>query len=257
MREPWRSGDSPAAPDRASCLPVPPEPVPEPVLVPAPWLPGLRPPPLAGGQRPSLWLVDRGQPAVRAALPELLRLLAPEELARWRAFRFEADRERFLLGRAALRQLLGSWLAADPRRLMLMAGPHGKPELRLEAPPPAPAFNLAHSGDLVVLAFHALGPVGVDVEQSRPQLAWGPIARRVLPPAMVHWLDQLPEPQGREAFLQQWCLLEASLKARGTGFAAAGSPPDGPDGAGRRRQSRWRLALPPGYCGAVTLMACP
>ncbi|SBO43746.1 4'-phosphopantetheinyl transferase superfamily protein [Cyanobium sp. NIES-981] len=187
---------------------------------------------------------------MRAALPGLLRLLAPRELARYGAFRREDDRERFLLGRSALRQLLGCWLQSDPRRLPLAAGAHGKPELRLEGRPAGPPFNVAHSGHLVVLAFHADRGVGVDVERSRPQLAWRPIARRVLPSATVAWLDQRPEAERPEAFLQQWCLLEASLKARGTGLAARGA---GVLDA-RPEPRRWCLAMPPGYRGAVSLL---
>jgi 4'-phosphopantetheinyl transferase len=206
---------------------------------------------------------------VRAALPDLLGLLPPQERARHEAFRQQDDQERFLLGRAVLRQMLGSWLERDPRRLVLNAGLHGKPELSVEHGPAGPAFNVAHSGDLVVLAFHAASPVGVDVEQSRPQLAWRPIARRVLPPATVEWLEQLPAPQRRETFLQQWCLLEASLKARGTGFASvgaqAGARAPGEQGLERLEpmveqlveQRLWCLALPAGYCGAVSLLGGP
>ncbi|MGC5195684.1 FAD-binding domain-containing protein [Aphanothece microscopica] len=221
-------------------------------LRPRPWLPGVCPPRPAAGSEPSVWLIDRRRPEVQQALPELAALLSGEERQRLEAFRRDDDRERFLLGRSALRQLLGTWLAAEPRRLPVVPGPHGKPLLQLE-PPGADGmqFNVAHSGDLVVLAFHPFAAVGVDLERRRPGLLWQPIARRMLPPQTVERLVQLPPAAGGEEFLQQWCLLEAGLKARGvgiTGRRAGASQPLAPS-------QWWTLQLPVGYWGGLCLLA--
>lgn len=215
----------------------------------------MRPPPPQREGHPSLWLIDRRQRQLRCALPGLRGLLSAEELTRLAFFRREDDRERFLLGRSALRQLLGAWLDREPRGLALAAGAHGKPSLRRAQGRAAMEFNVAHSGALVVLAFHPSWPVGVDVEQFRPQLAWPPIAHRVLPPATTAWLLQLPEAEGREAFLQEWCQLEATLKAAGTGLAARGRESDGMQARDRfPGLRRWDLQLPSGYFGAVSLL---
>ena len=223
------------------------------------WWPGLALPrdpqaPVAP-PRPWLLLVDRRDPRVQAASADLEALLNPEERTRRDRFRLAADRHRALLGRGVLRLALGSWLGGDPASLAFQLGPHGKPALARQGQAPL-HFNLAHSGDLILLAFHATRPVGVDVEQHRPDLAWEPLARRVLSPAECRLLERLLPERRPEAFLAAWCRLEARLKARGEGLAGlerlqaealAGQDPAG--------EQTWEVALPPGYRAAVALAA--
>ena len=228
-------------------------------LRPSIWWPGLELPraPQAPVAPPLPWLllVERRDPRVQAASADLEALLNPEERARRDRFRLAADRHRALLGRGVLRLALGSWMGCDPVSLEFQLGPHGKPALARHAQAPL-HFNLAHSGDLILLAFHATSPVGVDVEQHRPDLAWEPLARRVLSPAECQLLEQLPPERRRGAFLVAWCRLEAQLKARGEGFAGLerlhAEALSGLDSAGERT---WEVVLPAGYVAAVALAA--
>ncbi len=178
-------------------------------------------------------------------------MLDRAEQERAARFRRPEDRVRFLVGRAALRQVLGTWLDCDPAALRFRYGPHGKPVLD-GSEQTTPHFNLAHSGNLILLAFHPSRPVGVDVERLRPGLDWRPIARRVLPADAVSRLESLPPEQGDAAFLEAWCRLEARLKASGEGLA----------GLERlRRESAtqpaeiaiWNVEVPAGYGAAVAL----
>ncbi|MEX1316648.1 MAG: 4'-phosphopantetheinyl transferase superfamily protein [Synechococcaceae cyanobacterium] len=199
-------------------------------------------------QAPPLVLrIDRrGNPA--ALLRErLAATLTPQEWRRHDAFRLQPARERFLLGRGVLRLLLGCWLDREPDAVTIALGSHGKPFC-----PGGPEFNLSHSGDLVLLALHPCRPVGVDVEQRRPDLNWEPIARRMFGADLVEELLRRPELEQRPAFLQNWCRLEAELKAAGWGIAAA-PPPE------RRSVAclHWTLALPEGYLGHAALLASP
>jgi 4'-phosphopantetheinyl transferase len=114
-----------------------------------------------------------------------------------------------------------------------------------------PQFNLSHSGELILLAFHARDPVGVDVERQRSDWDWRPIARRCLDPSTVESLLALAPAEAASAFVQAWCDLEAGLKARGVGLVAAN---DGQAQAMEPRLRRWRLAVPAGYAGAVALL---
>lgn len=225
-------------------------------LQPQPWHPGDSPPPPPPAKpQPLLLLIDR-RAAPRSAPPHdaLLASLSAPERQRHAAFLRPADQARFLLGRAALRQLLGHWLEQPPAAVAIEAGPHGKPRCA-----GAPAFNLSHSGDLILLAFHSHGEVGVDVERARPDLDWHPVARRVFAPGDVAALESLPGAEQAMAFLQAWCRLEARLKARGEGLAGlerlrqpeAGGPSlaAGTGSAG----SLWDVAVPPGYGAAAAL----
>lgn len=229
-------------------------------LSPLPWWPGQPVPPFAwetpeDQAAPALLIIDRRAAAGAATTGALVSLLDRGEQERAQRFRRPGDRERYRLGRTALRQVLGAWLDRDPAALRFRYGPHGKPALDgvVDA---APHFNLAHSGDLILLAFHATSPVGVDVERHRPDLAWEPLARRVLPSAECQFLEQLPPEQRRDAFLAAWCRLEARLKARGEGLVGLerlqAEAQSGQESAGERT---WEVAMPAGYRAAAAVAA--
>ncbi|MEA5391360.1 4'-phosphopantetheinyl transferase superfamily protein [Cyanobium gracile UHCC 0139] len=214
---------------------------------PPPW------PPAGPDGLPLLLLIDRRDPHVRALLTPLGELLDSGERQRLERLRGEGDGERFLLGRGALRLILGSWLGCDPADLVLGAGPHGKPEL-LGPPPsgrggaePTLRFNVSHSGDLILLGFHPRRPVGVDLEQRRPVPEWQGIARRCLPPGEWDAIATLPQEEREQAFLAAWCRLEARLKARGRGLFGPSPAPRDPE------PKTWPLLLPEGYVGAAAL----
>lgn len=228
-------------------------------LRPLPWRFGERPPPPPSGAAfPLLLLIDRRDalaPPHRTTVvpphPEaLLATLSAAERQRHASYRRPDDRERFLLARAALRQLLGGWLERPPAAVAIAIGPHGKPHCG-----GAPAFNLSHSGDLILLGFHSASEVGVDVERERSDLDWRPIARRVLPPAAVGDLEALPAPEQGQAFLQAWCRLEARLKAQGEGLAGLDRGRGGGGDAGTPGDAVWEVAVPPGYRAAAALGA--
>ena len=299
-----RMGAAKLGPITGAEAPVgPPVDAPQPQPLPTPpWWPGeplpwrAHRPGEAAPLEPLLLRVDRRDPRVLATTAELEALLTIEERHQVDRYRRLADRQRALLGRGVLRQVLGAWLGLDPACLSFAAGSHGKPELvgpcpatwqsqpsqseRLQSKPTPwqpsqsetsysdpspkepspkdqcqepnpPQFNISHSGDLILLAFHATDPVGVDVERQRPDWDWRPIARRCLDAATVESLLALAPAEAATAFVQAWCDLEAGLKARGVGLARAS---DGQSRAMERRLRRWRLALPAGYGGSVALL---
>jgi 4'-phosphopantetheinyl transferase len=225
------------------------------VLIPVPWRLVEPPPDLPSLQEILLLSLDVREPLPEPVRAELAASLAPVEVQRWEALRLPEDRERFLRGRGALRRLLGGWRDEPPEAVPIGAGAHGKPCCA-----GGPEFNLSHSGDLILLALHRERPVGVDVEQLRPGLAWRPIARRVLPPA--EWQALEAEGQPPEAFLAAWCRLEARLKAQGLGLAGlAQLAPVSAEGEGLAVVASgvavWDVAVPLGYRAALALALAP
>ena len=259
----------------------------DPLEDPAVWLHPLQP---SASQPPLLLQLDRQRWALRPlADSPALAWLTPQERQQAERLRRPEDRERHLLGRAGLRRLLGLWHRYPPQGVPLRRDCHGKPFCPL-----GPHFNLSHSGDLILLALHSDYPLGVDVEQLRPQLEWRPLAERLLCDAECRELERLPTQVQPQAFLQAWCRLEARLKASGLGLAglealrrqaelawAEGVREPGPrpgaplglrpggagasDGSARdgRRlaglglrggETLWDLRLPPGYCGALACL---
>ncbi|MGB5324450.1 MAG: 4'-phosphopantetheinyl transferase superfamily protein [Pseudomonadales bacterium] len=155
------------------------------------------------------------------------QLLDNTERARNQRFRFRADRDRHLLGRALLRVSLAEWLGLEPHALPLAVDEYGKPFLDAACMRGAGNageqidalhFNLSHSGDWVVAAL-APWPVGVDVEHTERKNDVLSVARHYFFGAELAELHSFPEQEQRERFFDYWTLKEAYMKARGEGIA--------------------------------------
>ncbi len=190
-------------------------------------------------------------------------VLSPEELERARRFRFERDRRRFTLARGALRAILGGYLEVDPRSVVFNYGPQGKP--RLAGGSSGLRFNVAHSGELALIAVSRGRELGVDVEYMR-SLTWaGEIAGRFFSPREAATFRSLPAHLAQAAFFACWTRKEAYIKARGGGLSipldgfevsfGPGNPAVLLDVQGDPSEaSRWGMAElqpAPGYAGAL------
>jgi 4'-phosphopantetheinyl transferase len=137
-------------------------------------------------------------------------------------FKFAADGDRYVVGRARLRQLLARYLDADPAGLRLGVGEHGKPyvdgpnRIGLE-------FNASHSRDVLVVAVARERAVGVDVEWRHRDLDVDGLAARLYTDTERSTLDRLTGERRQSAFVTLWTRKEAILKAVGTGLTV---PPD-------------------------------
>lgn len=156
-------------------------------------------------------------------------LLSADEHARAERFKFDEPRIRLVRCRSALRQILGRWLALDPRALRFEYGEHGKP--RLMGPPAAPAFNVSHSHHWGLIALTAAGEIGVDVERIEQRDSWSGIARRFYSPCEVKTLEALHPAKQLPGFFHIWTGKEAFIKAIGrglsfplSGFSVQGDP---------------------------------
>ncbi|GAA0772147.1 hypothetical protein GCM10009108_00760 [Castellaniella ginsengisoli] len=162
-------------------------------------------------------VLSRGLPDEAGAV-RLRRDLPEAEWGRIARLRQPDDRLRSLVGRALARRLLGQRLGRAPAKVSLGAGPRGKPMLVETGPhasgmPPALHFNIAHSGDLVLVGVGP-EPLGVDVEHcpdSVDAALWRLITGRPPPP------EAPPDPR---ALCAHWVRREAVLKACGLGLAA-------------------------------------
>jgi 4'-phosphopantetheinyl transferase len=193
----------------------------------------------------------------------LERTLAPDELARANRFRFSADRVHFIVGRGALRDILGRYLGLAPERVRFSYLPRGKPvlaELSLQ-------FNLAHSGGVALYAVARGRRVGVDVERIRPDVPCEKLAARFFSPHEQEQLRALPAEARVGAFFACWTRKEAYVKARGDGLAlglsqfAVSLAPGEPaslvetafDPAEAGRWSLREIEVGPGYVAALAV----
>ena len=145
-----------------------------------------------------------------ATLDAMQQVLDDEERRRAARFRFDADRARSIVARAALRHLLASRLGRDPRALRFVTGAQGKPALEdgeLE-------FNVSHSGERVAIAIAEGTPVGIDIEHGpEPRDAIG-IAHRFFSANEAAAVER-----DRTRFLDIWTAKESVIKAIGGGLS--------------------------------------
>lgn len=149
--------------------------------------------------------------AVRHISPRLRLCLNPEEIARLGSYRLRADQERFLVGRALLRMLVGDALGVEPRAVPLQFTAAGKPIVA-----DGPHVNVSHSGDVVALAL-AGQPVGVDVETMADAVPFEAMSVAYSTNERAHILRRTGEAR-RRLFYEIWTRKEALLKADGRGL---------------------------------------
>jgi 4'-phosphopantetheinyl transferase len=129
------------------------------------------------------------------------------------------DRDRFTIGVALTRLVLGKALGLSPERVPLdrscsdCGRPHGAPRLPGGT---GPYVSISHSGDRIALAVSADGPLGVDVEVSAGHL--DEVAGRLLGPAEAADLGRLEAGVRQSGLVAYWTRKEAILKATGDGL---------------------------------------
>ena len=190
--------------------------------------------------------------------------LSADELVRAGRLAFEPLRRRFVLGRAALREILGCYLGRSPADLTFGRGPHGKPYLLPARDNECLRFNLSHSDDLAMVALIPQRAVGVDLERMRPMAGIDDMVARYFAPAERLAFAGAPAADRLSVFYRYWTLKEAHLKASGVGLdrpaaavdvgGAEGRPLCLSDVSGALRYWRSHVLHPAdGYCGALAV----
>lgn len=140
--------------------------------------------------------------------------LAATELERASTFALDKPRQAFVVTRVALRSLLGNYLNLPPRDVPIAFGLNGKPQLAAGEL----HFNLAHSGDLALIAITRHGAVGVDIEQLRPLPSALQLAARNFHPLELAAVRAASDAERSNVFLRCWTRKEAVIKAIGVGI---------------------------------------
>jgi 4'-phosphopantetheinyl transferase len=212
-----------------------------------------------------IWPLDLDDPALNAGALE--QLLSPDERERAGRLRAPNLARRFIVCRAALRQVLGRSLDCDPPGVAIRYSATGKPEL---ADPPHRGlhFNVTHSQQVAIIAVSRDRPIGVDVERIRPDFATEEIAGRFFSAAERAALARLAAVEQPLAFFRCWTRKEAFIKATGAGlsfpldeFDVSLAPDEPPrllaiqgDSTAAAEWAMRELPAPPNFVAAV---ACP
>ena len=164
-----------------------------------------------------LWQVNLEMPDEQTA--RLRSLLSIDELQRADAFVRPADRARYTITRGALRTLLGRYGNLPAEKIEFSYSPHGKPSCQKLLPV---EFNVAHSGELALIAVAREQSVGIDIERIRTGLDLHGIGEQVFTESELIEVAQRAPDKQTEAFFDLWTRKEAWLKCIGEGFL--GSP---------------------------------
>ncbi len=209
----------------------------------------------------SVWIID-----LRGA-PPAAEWLDPTELARAERFHAPGDRQRFLVSRGALRQILSRAANLPSGSIRYRHGPCGKPRLRNGEL----HFSLSRSGDLAVAAVSDESELGIDLERITARPNGDESAALVLSPEEAAAFYILPPGEKAAVFFQLWTCKEAYLKAIGTGLQfppeavsielSAEAPSSPRLRAGAEDFGDWTLTLLnpcyPGYCCALAVSGGP
>lgn len=160
--------------------------------------------------------------AILSAHPreKLLELLGDEERARHARFRFDRDRDIYLVAHALVRRMLARFSGAAPDALVFAAGVHGRPEISAPEAARVFRFNLSHTQGLVACGVCRRVDIGVDVEYVERKVELLSVGRHVFSPVENAGLAALDGAAQRERFFELWTLKEAYIKAIGKGLSA-------------------------------------
>jgi 4'-phosphopantetheinyl transferase len=166
-----------------------------------------------------IWLAVPEQTLDPDVLSDFRRLLSEDELARHQRFRFDKDKQHFLVSHALLRTVLSKYADVPPQQWQFDLNSHGRPELAQTHALPWLRFNLSHTNGLVACVVTELVDCGVDVENLTRHCDYRAIARKMFSDTENECLEQLIVEQQSERFFSYWTLKEAYVKARGLGLS--------------------------------------
>lgn len=145
--------------------------------------------------------------------------LSTDERKRAESFVQERDRNRYIIARGILRELLGHYFGMAPEQVCLSYGAYGKPHLADSLAGSGLEFNLSHAANSAVYAFATRTQVGIDIEPLNKGLAWRELAPIVFSAREQAELAEIPEDEKAEAFLRGWTRKEAFVKGCGAGLS--------------------------------------
>ena len=209
-----------------------------------------------------VWTCDLARSA--ADIAALQRVLSESELERAARFGRPELRDRYVVGRATLRTILGEALGVEPASVAIVRGRRGRPMIQGEPVD----FNVSHTRGRAIFGVVRDGRIGVDIEHRDRALNVEGVARKFMSPAEQAILEGLDVDARRQALLRLWTCKEAMSKATGDALAApfrkldVGLEPSPAlrDGPPPYDPSYWRLLpvdVSGGYLATIALWHAP
>lgn len=152
----------------------------------------------------------------RKNLAQYLKLLSKDEEQRSSRFKFEKDRNSYIITRGTLRLLLASYLRRDAKGIRFDYTLYGKPKLAAKE---KLKFNVSHSGDMAAFAFFEGQEIGVDIEKIKDDFSALELAKNFFSKTEIKALEKQPKKDLERAFFRCWTRKESFIKAEGSGLS--------------------------------------
>lgn len=157
-----------------------------------------------------LWHVDILSPQIERQFT--VDYISQEERDRASRYAFPYLRKRYLMGRFALRSIMGNYLDISPKNIRLELDKNKKPLLNGAT---NLCFNLSYSKNKIIIGV-AKSKIGVDIEFLDPDFAYEEIALGYFGKREMEFIKNHQDP--RKGFYKIWTRKEAFLKALGIGL---------------------------------------
>jgi 4'-phosphopantetheinyl transferase len=145
---------------------------------------------------------------------ELQKTLSENEQSRLNSLYFPQDKERFLVARSGLRNILARYLNTAPNHIDFHYTELGKPYINNKNI----FFNISHSADCIIYALSNCSPIGIDVEHCKRDIDYLSIAKNFFSENEYLKLLTLHPDERLLAFYRCWTRKEAYIKAIGKGL---------------------------------------
>jgi len=168
-----------------------------------------------------IWTLATGDEA--SLEKDLVRLasdvLSKDEILRAERFKFESDRNRFILAHALCRVMLSSQGEHEPIMWEFDREIHGRPYVTNSQLPLD--FNLSHTRGMVGCAISTLGRVGFDLENCKRSVDYVRLAEKKFSSCESEDVLSLAGKQKNTQFFRYWTLKESYIKLTGKGLREA------------------------------------
>jgi 4'-phosphopantetheinyl transferase len=141
-------------------------------------------------------------------------ILSNEEIERANKFRFESDRQTFVIAHGALRTILAKALNIKPIEITYTRNNFEKPLIEK----PNCHFNLSHTSHYFSIAFSKHRPIGVDIEKFERNIYWRTISKKFFSEKENEIIFKAEENEQIQNFVAFWTRKEAILKVIGCGM---------------------------------------
>jgi 4'-phosphopantetheinyl transferase len=146
-------------------------------------------------------------------LNTFLTIMHPDEIARANRYFHIRDKNRFIVSRGALRNILGKYLNLQPSAVEFEVGPNKKPYIKSNAGNTL-CYNLSHSGDWILLAV-SNSEIGADTEFINNSYGYKDVLQDNFSNKEITYINQA---SSIERFFMLWTRKEALTKATGKGL---------------------------------------